>query len=94
MKIKANLNTLLFLGTAGFIYWKWRQAGLGQGVSDEMMGYVGEQVRPPIWNDWFGSHGDSWDVNPFSDEQAARAEAEADRINEQLGWNSGSLGSL
>ncbi|NIC03967.1 hypothetical protein [Billgrantia bachuensis] len=69
MRLNVNLTTVLVLGAAGYLYWQYRQNRLFQGMSPELRSYIGQPVRPPIWESW--NFGESWGDWRYSGDAAA-----------------------
>ncbi len=86
MRINVDATTVLLVGAAAYLWWRVRQSGVALGgPSDELMGYAGEQVQPPIWDGWLSWGEQDRPADETTDDVAAHL---------QRRFESGSYGSL
>lgn len=96
--MRINLETLALVGVVGYLVWRWQRLELPDPHYDEA-------AQGAFWNSSLGGLAEAgagawysltdWQAaEPYSAREAAEVQAVADNLNKDMGWNSGSLGSL
>ncbi|WP_163557158.1 hypothetical protein [Halomonas sp. NO4] len=99
MKINLDLGTVALLGLGGYLLYRLttgERPAILRPVQPDALGAAG------AWLDWNLGTWDfrDWDfslgggIEPYGRREADEIAAVAERINQQTGWNSGSMGSL